>query len=252
MARALPFALLLLAGSAPAETEDPTRAVDRIFFGVYGGVGQVTARHVAAPAGTDARAVVGGPAWTAGFGVGIWPTDYLGIDLSFEAMDLSLGQPAPSAQSFSGFGLRLSPGLRLALPLRYVAPYVGAGPALLLPFFSSGSGSGELNGSPGPSFGIRYFAGSSIYLTRDVRLFVDLQLVPLELAAPMVAKGQKTPAGTQTIEGGFARYLTLGVAFTPDDFKSSPNKAGWVMLPVGVAAAATALALVFSLPKEKP
>lgn len=244
-----------LALNAAAEVDDPNRMVDRVFFSVYGGVGQVTARHLEGPGGSDARGVISGPAWAGGFGVGIWPVDFIGIDLSFEALDLSFGEldssrcvggAACTGQRFGGFGLRLSPSLRLALPLRYVAPYIGAGPALLVPFFSTG----ELEGSPGPRFNFRYFAGSSIYLNPELRLFIEFHLVPFDLSAPMLLPKEKAPSATQTIEGGLAGYLTVGLAFTPEDFKSSPGKGGWIALPIGLAVAASALAVAFSLPED--
>lgn len=248
-------ALLALAATAVAEVDDPNRMVDRVYFSVFGGVGQVTARHLSGPGAADARGVLSGPAWAGGFGVGIWPVDFIGIDLGFEALDLSFGEldasrcvaGAPcTGQRFGGFGLRLSPSLRLALPLRYVAPYVGAGPALLVPFFSTG----ELHGSPGPRFNFRYFAGSSIYLNAELRLFIEFNLVPFELSSPMLLPKEKTPTATQLIEGGLAGYLTVGLAFTPEDFKSSPSKGGWIALPIILAAAASALAVAISLPEE--
>lgn len=255
VSRALLFALVVLAADAAAEADDPTGMIDRVYFSLSGGVGQVTARHLSGPGGSDARGVLSGPAWAGGFGVGIWPVDFLGIDLGFEALDLSFGELDPSrcvggasctGQRYGGFGLRLSPSLRLALPLRYVAPYLGAGPALLVPFFSTG----ELSGSPGPRFNFRYFAGSSIYLKPELRLFLEFNLVPFELSAPMLLPKQKVPSATQTIEGGLAGYLTVGIAFTPEDFKSSPSKGGWIALPIALAVAASALAVAISLPEE--
>jgi len=249
------LALMVVAGRASAEAEDPNRMIDRVFFALYGGVGQVTARHLVGPDGMEARGVLSGPAWAGGFSVGIWPVDFIGIDLSFEALDLGFGALDPSrcvggtactAQKFGGFGLRLSPSLRLALPLRYVAPYIGAGPALLVPFFSTG----ELSGSPGPRFNFRYFAGSSIYVSPELRLFLEFHLVPFEASTPLMLPKAKTPTATQTLEGGLAGYLTLGIAFTPDDFKSSPSKGGWIALPIALAVAASALAVAFSLPEE--
>lgn len=252
--RTVALALLVLSAPAAAEVEDPSRMIDRVFFAVYGGVGQVTAHHLLGPVGAEARGVLSGPAWAGGFSVGIWPVDFIGIDLSFEALDLGFGELDPSrcaggtvctGQKFGGFGLRLSPALRLALPLRYVAPYLGAGPALLVPFFSTG----DLRGSPGPQFNFRFFAGSSIYLSPELRLFIEFHLLPFELSTPLLLPKAKTPTATQTIEGGLAGYLTVGLAFTPEDFKSSPSKGGWIALPIALAVAASALAVAFALPE---
>lgn len=252
--RLLVLTLALLSAQAAAEEGDPSRMIDRVFFAVQGGVGQVSAARVAGPSTEEARGVLGGPAWAAGFAVGIWPLDFLGVDLAFEALDLSYGQldasrcvggTACDAQRLGGFGLRLAPSLRLALPLRYVAPYVGAGPALLVPFFSAGG----REGSPGPLLGLRAFAGSSIYLSADLRLFLEFQLLPFALSAPMLVPREKTPSGTLAIEEGLAGYLTLGIAFTPEAFKASPSKGAWIAVPIALAVAAAGLAVAFSLPE---
>lgn len=250
--RRLVLTVLLVSAPAAAEVEDPSRMIDRVFFAVQGGVGQVSALGLAGPTTEEARGVLSGPAWAAGFAVGIWPLDFLGIDLAFEALDLSFGQldatrcvggTACDAQRVGGFGLRLSPSLRLALPLRYVAPYVGAGPALLVPFFSAG----EFTGSPGPRFNLRLLAGTSIYVSADLRLFLEFQLVPFALTAPMLVPKSKTPSGTLAIDDGLAGYLTLGLAFTPEAFKASSSKGAWIAVPIALAVAASGLAVAFSL-----
>lgn len=239
--RSIAVVTLCFSATAGAQTEDPTRAVDRVFFGLHAGAGLLSVREVTDSGGFSAEGVTPRPQGVVGYRMGIWPTDWLGLDLSLEAMTLAMG--SVGGENFQGFGVRVSPALILAVPLRYVAPYAGAGPALLVPVFWS-----SLMGatSPGPSFSLRYFAGTNIYVTRDLRLFVELHFLPFD--AELSREATKTrPEQRQRIGGAFAQNLVLGFAYTPDWLKESREKSLGIAVPALLVTLTAALLLGMSL-----
>jgi hypothetical protein len=253
--------VLSLVIAAAAGGED--RPVDRIYFAPYAGVSRLQLdafSHELPTVRAQEDDVLRGPGWAGGFELGYWPTDWLGISAAGEVFELPFGRPrfdscSPECPgegelSYHGVGMRLGPAVRFALPLRYFAPYIGAGPAVSFLFLNGEQAGVPFAGAVGPVFGLRIFGGFSIYLTRDVRLFVDYHAMPLGLSAPLTAFDRDAtmtdrrepdwaPAGAVTLKGLRSDYLVAGVAITPALFKKSPDPASWVLIPlVGLAAAA--------------
>jgi hypothetical protein len=251
----------LAASSAVAEDDDPTRLSDTFFYGVYGGAARSTAAHFSRSGadgiGRDVEAPYGPVGWAAGFSLGVWPRDWVGVDFAFDAFDASLGRidfdrcPAPPCEgTYGGTVLRIGPSLRLALPLRYVAPYVGAGPEAHVALFGGKDAQGEFAGGLTPQLGFRLFAGINFYLTRDVRLFADWQALHTSGSVALHA-GKKTDddsAGLIAFEDLSPQVISLGFAYTPDDFRASPSKSYWVALPLALSALAFGFGVLATLP----
>ncbi len=228
MRRTLSFAVLLVSLCAGAEG-DPTRVVDRMYFSLSGGASQTSARGFTDVGGVEHRALVAPYGWKANYAVGVWPAEWLGLELSSGAHSLALGNVSSSDAPVlpSGVGLQVVPSVRLALPLRWVAPYVGAGFAVLFPLVSEQRGSQQWKGSPGVLFGPRFFGGANLYFSRDLRFFVDVEVMTLDATAQLSAKGNLS--GTQRWEGVVIPSASIGFAYTPDAFKQSPSKSLWVL-----------------------
>lgn len=228
MRRALPLLLALTTSPAWAE-EDPTRVVDRMFFSLSGGASQASARGLTDVGGTEHRALVAPYAWKANYAVGVWPAEWIGLELSTGAQSLALGNvgSADAPVLPHGVGLQVVPSVRLALPLHWIAPYVGAGFAVFFPLVYEQRGAQAWKGSPGVLFGPRFFGGANVYFSRDLRFFVDVEVMTLDATAPMSATGNLS--GTQRWDGVVIPSASIGFAYTPDAFKQSPSKALWVL-----------------------
>lgn len=236
---------LLISGSASGQVADPTRAIDRVYYGFHAGAGQLALGRLTDSEGFSARGEVSGPKWMAGYDMGIWPMDWLGFEMTLEFLDLSYGRIGGGrGVHFSGFGARYSLSAQLALPLRYVAPRIGVGPALLMPFIWDAS---DTVTSPGPQFHLRYSVGASVYLTRDLRLIADVHFVQLDFELHRKAT-ETREARTQLFEGASGRYLVLGLAYTPDWVRETTDGTDVFIAPIEVptlvAIAAVVLAVV--------
>lgn len=223
------FTLLVALSSLPASAEDDLAPMsDRVFFSLSAGASQASARSFVDVTGVEHRALVAPYGWKASWAVGIWFTDWVGLELSTGAMSLGLGGGTPAAPiTASGLGIQVVPSVRLALPLRYVAPYAGAGFAVFYPFVFEQRGEQAWKGSPGVQFGPRFFGGANVYLARDVRLFFEAEVLLFDATAAMTAKGGLS--STQQYRGMVVPSLSVGFALTPDAYKASPSKALWVL-----------------------
>jgi hypothetical protein len=220
------FVLVILTSlSAAAETE---RLEDRVFFALSGGASQVRTESFIDVSGAEHLSLVAPLNWRAAFTVGWWPTDWLGVQFDAAMMGLGVGADERGAWSTSGLGVQLSPSLRLALPLRWLAPYVGIGAAAFAPFFSEQRGDVRWTGAGGIQFGPRFYAGTNVYCSRDVRFFLDLELFFLATSAPLRAEAL-VPSSHQ-YRGVVVPSLSLGVAWTPEAYRQSSSKPTWVLL----------------------
>ena len=243
-ARACAVLILTVGSAALADSEDPSRLADTFFYGLYAGPARTTATSLwHDQAGARVEAPYGPVGWAAGARMGVWPWDWAGFDLNLEAFDASFGNI--ESGTLGATALRLSPSVRVALPLRYLAPYVGAGPAMHVVYFAGKDPTGDFNGQS-LGFGLRYFAGVTFYVSRYFHLFLDYHQLALTADVP-VRKNKKTPRGTLAIAGLSTQYLALGAAFTPEDFRASPGKAGWVAAPIVGAALVMGFATLFAV-----
>lgn len=224
----LSFLVAVSSASAVADG-DVSRLSDRVFFSLSAGASQASVRRFTDVGGVEHRSLVAPYGWKANWAVGLWPADWVGLELSTGAMSLYLGDGSTGTppNGASGVGLEVVPSIRLALPLRYVAPYVGAGFAVMFPFLSEQRDDVSWKGSTGVRFGPRVFGGANVYFSRDLRFFLDVEVWWLDATAAMTAAGGLT--GTQSFDGLLVPSASIGLAYTPDAFKQSPLKALWVL-----------------------
>ena len=199
-----------------------------MFFALSGGASQVRTESFVDVTGAEHLSLVAPLNWRAAFTVGWWPTDWLGVQFDSAVMGLGVGADGRGEWSTSGVGVQLSPSLRLALPLRWVAPYVGVGIAGFVPFVGEQRGDVRWRGTAGLLFGPRFYAGLNVYLSRDVRAFVDLELFFVSMGATLRAEGL-VPA-SHAYRTLAAPSLSLGVAWTPEAYRQSSSKPTWVLL----------------------
>lgn len=239
----LSFLVALFSASAVADG-DVSRLSDRVFFSISAGASQASVRRFTDVGGVEHRSLVAPYGWKASWAVGLWPADWVGLELSTSAMSLYLGDGSTGAapNGASGVGLELVPAIRLALPLRYVAPYVGAGFAVMFPFLNEQRDGVSWKGSTGVRFGPRVFGGANVYFSRDLRFFLDVEVWWLDATAA----GGLT--GTQSFDGLLVPSASIGLAYTPDAYKQSPLKALWVLGAL-VPAMAAALFGFLALPE---
>lgn len=238
--------LALLAGSAAA-AENPEGFLERSYFSVRLAGGFIGATSVA----DRVIGTVQGPSragfMQAGIGFGIEALDWLHVDfLDVDVFDLSLESfaSASAPNGLTGLGVRLSPIARFVLPMRYVGPYVGIGPYMLLPVFDSGHGDSRLDGSPGPLFGVRWYAGLALYLARYFDMFLEYQPLPLDVTSKMHFLSTNEDAGDHRIAGGYAHSFVIGVRGTPDFYRTTAHPGYYV---AGYMAPAIFLGTIFAI-----
>ena len=169
-------ALVLSRGSARADYPlGDNRPQDRFYFGIHAGVGSRTTESVSSPAADP------GVAW--GYEVSYWPIDYFALGYGLNAGVF----PGGDTGEAGAYAL-------LAIPLRYLQPYVGG--------WAGVAYSGSLD-TEADSFDVtaHLVAGTNLYVNRNVRLFLQWQNLRVD-----------ADAETRT------QLLTLGVRFSPDDF----------------------------------
>ena len=246
--RSLLLVVVLTSLWAAAEG-DGDRLEDRVFFALSGGASQLRAESFVDVTGAEHLSLVAPLNWRAAFTVGWWPTDWLGVQFDSAVMGLGVGGDQRGGWSTSGVGLQLSPSLRLALPLRWLAPYVGVGVAGFTPFVSEQRGDVRWRGTAGLHFGPRFYAGTNVYLARDVRLFIDLELFFLSTGATLRAEGLMP--SSQQYRGVAAPSLSLGLAWTPEGYRQSSSKPTWVLvalLPAIAMGVVSAIAIAEATP----
>lgn len=224
------IALLACVSSAwAAAEEDPFRVADRVFFGLSGGASQASLRAFTDVAGTEHRSVVAPHGWKATWSVGIWPAEWIGLQLDTSMQSFTVGSLRSSAEPVTATGrlVQVVPALRLALPLRYVAPFVGVGYGVAFPLVEEQRGSQVWKGTPGVLHGPRFFGGANVYFSRDLRFFVDVEVMTLSATAQLGEVGT-TAAGSQRFEGMIVPSASIGLAVTPDLYRQSPGKAVWI------------------------
>ncbi len=223
------LAVVLSGFAAWAEEGDPDRLEDRVFFSVSGGVSQANLRSFTDVSGVEHRWLVAPYGWRAAWAVGLWPAEWIGLELSTSVMSLGVGSlstPTGPTET-SGFGLQVVPSVRLALPLRYFAPYVGAGFAVFYPFVTETRDGVAWRGHTGAQFAPRFFAGTNLYFSRDLRFFLDVELFALDATAMLRAEGDQQ--ATQQYRGALVPSLSLGVAWTPEAYRQSSGKGLWIL-----------------------
>lgn len=234
-------ALMVCMSSAWAAAEEaPSRVADRVFFGLSGGASQASLLAFTDVAGTEHRSVVAPHGWKATWSVGIWPAEWIGLELATSLQSFSVGSLRSSAEPVTATGrlVQVVPGLRLALPLRYVAPFVGVGYGVAFPVVEEQRGSQAWKGTPGILHGPRFFGGANVYFSRDLRFFIDVEVMTLSATAQLDEVGA-TGEGFQRFEGMLVPSASIGFAVTPDVYKQSPRKELWVfgaLVPAMLAA----------------
>ena len=129
--------LLFCAGVAHADIPGAgdLRIPDRWFYEVYTGVSSSIASSIARQSQGQAALLASGgstgASWVVGLGTTYWPCDYFGMGLDIELFDWSFPQPKNPELDFAGFAARVTPTARVAVPLRYLQPYVGIAPSFL-------------------------------------------------------------------------------------------------------------------------
>jgi hypothetical protein len=215
------LAVAILLGSTTALAGDsPERLVDQLHFYGMGGLNRVGAASITNPRMGTVTDVVSGPKLAVGFGEIWWPKDWIGWDVArFELQDGtfdSVGCAGCTASRISLLFVRVSTSLRLALPLKYFGPYVGAGPMITVMGDSTDvptqPNAPKLFARDSASLGLRAFAGATVYWSRDFRFFVEGQYLQTDISTRMRAANQQDSIGDpQQLSGLNMTTLMLGV-----------------------------------------
>ncbi|MDY0062431.1 MAG: hypothetical protein RBU45_21640 [Myxococcota bacterium] len=253
--------LVLLLLPAAARADDLQRFADRWFYGLELGASWRSASALTrlGPADQTSRwQEFDGlaPGWLVGVGLGVRPWEAVTLQLGLQGGDFGwqplgvaacevAGQPTPAGSCAApgvgghGWQLRFGPELQLALPLRYVAPYVGLGPGLHLHYLD-----GEAAGW-GARFELRLLAGLQLYLSRDLRLTLSYARSEHDLTTSR--DDAAAEAGTLSWTGVRQESFTLGLTGTPKSYKQSPSKPTWLLVPALVASTVAGLGLAAAL-----
>lgn len=204
---------VLCGAFTPSVARSEGRLQDRFFFGVAGGVAltRADALSVVNTAGGQATPppssgapipLQAGP--LVSFETSFWPLDYIGLGTSIALM----GGPSPTTNPSQGEAWTGDLGMFfvLAIPLRYVQPYAGMRGSLRMT---------TLSGQVSPVLpGVQPVAGVNVYVTRNLRAFVQWQYAGLDWDA---AGG----AAQVHVGGASAQLLSSGLRWSPDFFHAA-------------------------------
>ncbi len=193
---------LLLIPSQSAARAD-YRPQDRFFFALSAGaaLGRSQALSLSTASATAAAQRQSQVGALAGFETSYWPWDYTGLGLSVAV----LGTPSPSTQH-AAWTSQLGLFAVVAVPLRVVQPYAGVWGGMRHTTLAGQGSAIEPSVQP--------LAGVNIYLTRNLRAFVQWQYAPLDFEA--------RAADTQiTYRGVSAQLLSSGLRWSPHFFHAA-------------------------------
>ncbi len=253
--------IVLVAAASAARADGDGRPQDRFYYGLYGGVAYPTAGRFTLFADENGNRLpltavdnaAGRVGWVAGVDLSYWACDYFGFGFEMELADFTLPTPSSPSQDVDAMAFRLGPSAKLAVPLRYLQPYVGVSPSMLLVSVRGSdheATANQLGGVTGKKLVLTVIAGVNFYVNRNLRLFVEYQVSLFDLA---------TSTGDAMASGGDGRgllyenvldhHVVTGVSFSPESFREAPSRIKKLMAggPLAVLASAWVALLILSL-----
>lgn len=233
--------LLVLAAALPARADGDGRPQDRFYYGLYGGVAYPTAgrftlfaddhgTHIPLTSVDNASGRVG---WVAGVDVSYWACDYFGFGFEMELADFTIPTPSSPSQDVDALAFRLGPSAKVAVPLRYLQPYVGVSPSMLLVAVHGSDHEAtakQLGGVTGKKLVLTLLAGANFYVNRNLRLFIEYQLSLFDLAT---STGDAEASGGDgrglLYENVLSHHVVTGVSFSPESFREAPLRVKKIM-----------------------